>query len=223
MLREPVNPATRALARMLAQRYAHALHNADPVAAETVLSDALQASLQGTAICSQVIAPAMRWIGELWESDVISVADEHLATATTHHLLAKFHPALFPSPSRAGSATALVACVEGERHALGASMVADVLRSEGWRVLELGADVPTDSLTSALARHTPDLVALSAPTASSIPALEVALEHVSEICPRARVLLGGHGVPTHLREAHPWAAEVEEAIRLAGPAGQLTA
>ena len=108
--------ANRALARLLAQRYAQALRDADPVAAEEAIKVALQAGFDGAAICSRVIAPAMRWIGDLWERDSISVADEHLATAITHHLLGRLQASLFPPPHRTEAATALLACAEGEQH-----------------------------------------------------------------------------------------------------------
>jgi methanogenic corrinoid protein MtbC1 len=215
--------ANRALARLLAQRYAQALRDADSVAAEEAIQVALQAGFDGAAICSRVIAPAMRWIGDLWERDSISVADEHLATAITHHLLGRLQASLFPPPHRTEAATALLACAEGEQHTLGLSMIADVLRSRGWRVLELGASVPTEALVAAIDRHSPHLVGFSATMSSSIPSLTHALQRVAEAQPRARVMLGGNGIPVRLRETHPWAGEVEEAVHLVDPASIVAA
>jgi methanogenic corrinoid protein MtbC1 len=210
--------ANRVLARLLAQRYEQALRDADSVAAEEAIEVALQAGFDGAAICSRVIAPAMRWIGDLWERDSISVADEHLATAITHHLLGRLQASLFPPPPRTEAATALLACAEGEQHTLGLSMVADVLRSRGWRVLELGASVPAEALVAAIDRHSPHLVGFSATMSWSIPSLAHALERIAEARPRARVILGGNGIPGRLRETHPWASEVEEAVHLVDPA-----
>lgn len=215
--------ANRALARLLAQRYAQALRDADPVAAEEAIDVALQAGFAGPAVCSRVIAPAMRWIGDLWERDSISVADEHLATAITHHLLGRLQASLFPPPHRTEAATALLACAEGEQHTLGLSMMADVLRSRGWRVLELGASVPTEALVAAIDRHSPHLVGFSATMSWSIPSLAHALERIAEAQPRARVMLGGNGIPVRLRETHPWAGEVEEAVHLVDPVSIVAA
>jgi len=210
--------ANRVLARLLAQRYVQALRDADSVAAEEAIEVALQAGFDGAAICSRVIAPAMRWIGDLWERDCISIADEHLATAITHHLLGRLQASLFPPPHRTEAATALLACAEGEQHTLGLSMIADVLRSRGWRVLELGASVPTEALVAAIDRHSPHLVGFSATMSWSIPSLAYALERIAEAQPRARVMLGGNGIPVRLRETHRWASEVEEAVHLVDPA-----
>ena len=112
----------------------------------------------------------------------------------------------------------LLACAEGEQHTLGLSMIADVLRSRGWRVLEFGASLPTEALVAAIDRHSPHLVGFSATMSWSIPSLAHALERIAEAQPRARVILGGNGIPVRLRETHPWASEVEEAVHLVDPA-----
>ncbi len=206
--------ANRALARLLAQGYAQALRDADPSAAEAAITGALRAGMDGPVICSRIIAPAMRWIGELWERDAISFTDEHLATATTHRLLAKLQPALFPPPDRRRDATALLVCANGEQHTLGLSMVGDVLRSKGWRVFEMGADASADMVAVALARRAPQLVGFSATMSWSVPSLTRALERVAEIRPQAQVILGGIGIPARMREPSRWAGEVEEVVDL---------
>ncbi|MEJ7714169.1 MAG: cobalamin B12-binding domain-containing protein [Thermoleophilaceae bacterium] len=82
---------------------------------------------------------------------------------------AKLQPALFPPPDRPRDATALLACAHGEQHTLGLSMVGDVLRSKGWRVFEMGADVSADMVAVALAHRAPELVGFSATMSWSIP------------------------------------------------------
>ena len=47
----------------------------------------------------------------------------------------------------------------GERHGLGAAMLSDVLRGEGYAVLNLGPDTPAASLVAAM-RDADDMVAV---------------------------------------------------------------
>ena len=83
----------------------------------------------------------MKTIGELWERDAISVADEHLATEISQRVAARlFWRALNGRPRR--RERVVMAAVQGEEHVLGLRLAADVLESAGFDVLYLGADLP---------------------------------------------------------------------------------
>jgi len=142
----------------------------------------------------RVIAPAMWRIGCLWEEGAITVADEHLATALTHRVMASVYGASFGrATSRPGRI--LLAAVEGQRHALGLRMVADVLELAGYEVNYLGGDMPLDALLSAVRSRGPDIVGLSSTLESAASSLEAAVSQLGEAFPDLPILLGGQGVP----------------------------
>lgn len=144
----------------------------------------------------QVVTPAMYEVGRLWEAGAITVADEHLATALTHRVLAALRA---PQPFKQGFASdsrepcALLAAVQGEQHALGLRMAADLLESAGYRVAYLGADVPTNAVLQAVEAFTPDLVGLSATMPESTQHLEDIVAVMRTEHPRLPLLLGGQG------------------------------
>ncbi|HZL05810.1 MAG TPA: B12-binding domain-containing protein, partial [Coriobacteriia bacterium] len=127
----------------LARAYADTMRVGDPHAAATVIDDALSAGLSSVEIQARVIAPAMWGIGELWEGGGLTVAQEHLATAVSHHVLTRLYPGLLRREQRRGD-TVVVGAVHGEHHVLGLRMVADVFEGAGFDVRFLGADVPMD-------------------------------------------------------------------------------
>jgi methanogenic corrinoid protein MtbC1 len=142
----------------------------------------------------QVIAPAMYEVGLLWQKGAITVADEHLATALTNRVLAALRsPALVdealgrdPKQPRA-----MLAAVEGEQHALGLRMAADLLEDAGYQTVYLGADVPTEALLQAIEALSPDMVGLSATMPESQQVLEYAVARIRQEHPDLRLLLGG--------------------------------
>jgi len=146
------------------------------------------------ALYGRVIAPAMWRIGRLWEEGAITVADEHLATALTHRVMASAYGSTF---GRAASRTGriLLAAVEGEQHALGLRMAADVLELGGYEVIYLGGDVPLDALVSVIGSREPDLIGLSGTLSPNAPSLEAAASRLEESFPDVSVLLGGQAVP----------------------------
>jgi methanogenic corrinoid protein MtbC1 len=108
-----------------------------------------------------VIAPALELVGAAWELGLISVAEEHLATAAAERALATLYPHLVREP-RGPRGRVILAAAEGERHVLGLRMVADVLEGAGFDVLYMGADVPSASLVDLAERLRPVAVGLSA-------------------------------------------------------------
>jgi diguanylate cyclase (GGDEF)-like protein len=146
----------------------------------------------------RVIAPAMWRIGELWEQGEISVADEHLATALTHQVMAGVYGPSLGHKVKPGRI--LMAGVEGEHHALGLRMAADVVELAGYETIYLGADVPTADLLRAVAARGPDLVGLSATMPSSMQTLDRAIAEIHRASPDLLVLFGGQGVRPRERD-----------------------
>jgi len=174
----------------LSRLYLEALRAADASGAYRVATKALRQGMTTPELYQRVIAPAMHRIGELWECGAITVADEHLATALTNRILA----ALRPTPRGAAAprrGRALLAAVEGEQHALGLRMAADLLEDAGYDAIYLGADVPTGALLRAVESLSPELVAVTATMATLAPRLEAVAAELRRTHPSLGVLVGG--------------------------------
>lgn len=182
-------------AATLSRSYLDALRAADVAGAYRVASQALEV-MPLAALYQRVIAPAMHEVGRLWEEGAITIADEHLATGVTHRVLAALRPPELLERAlelRPGRPRALLAAVQGEQHALGLRMAADLLEDSGYEVAYLGADVPTAALLQAVGALTPDLLGLSATITESQRQLEAAVAAVRAEHPRLPLLVGGQG------------------------------
>lgn len=183
--------ADRAIGR-LSHTYQDALTVADAGGTGRVARRALGEGMGVAGLYQRVIAPAMWRIGELWAQGEISVADEHLATALTHQAMAGIYGPSLGHKVKPGRI--LMAAVEGEQHALGLRMAADVVELAGYETIYLGADVPTADLLQAVTARSPDLVGLSATMPSSVPSLDRAIAEIQRVNPNLTVLFGGQSV-----------------------------
>lgn len=147
--------------------------------------EGLERGIDAPRLALEVIMPAQREIGRLWQENRIGVAEEHLATAISQLVVSTLY-AHFPRQQPNGKRI-IVACVEGEQHELGARLVADFLEMEGFLVHFLGANVPTDSLVSMVRTERPNLVVLSSATTLHIAQLRSAVSRVR--------LVGGDALP----------------------------
>ena len=162
-------------------------------ALRVALDDGVDAGIAAPRIVLEIIQPAQHEIGRLWQENRISVAQEHLATAISQLVLAHLYPRL-PREARRGK-SALLACVEGELHAMGARVTADFLEMEGYDVHYLGASVPTDSLVEMVTEQRPDLLALSVSIPTHLGALREAVDRVCDATGgELPILLGGRAL-----------------------------
>ena len=142
----------------------------------------------------KVVQAALHEVGALWLANRITVADEHLATATAQAAVAALYP-LFRWPPR--GPRVIVACAQGERHDFGARMVADLLALDGWDERFLGADVPVEDLVRKVRKLTPKVVAISVTLSHHLRMAESAIRLVREALPTAKILLGGRAMIDH--------------------------
>jgi diguanylate cyclase (GGDEF)-like protein len=180
--------------KVVARRFASALRAAEGGQANAEALEARRSGLSVTDVHVRVITPAMYWIGELWMRGAITAADEHVATAICHRVLASLYASHRSHPADARS-TVVIAAPAGEHHGLGPRMVADVLELAGFRVIYLGTDVPSDALAAAVAEYEATVVCISLTMSVGATKLEEAIEAVADARPDTSVLLGGQGVP----------------------------
>lgn len=174
----------------LREAYVMALCAGEEAAAERAIRDAIDAGLGECTIYDAIMAPALRRVGEAWAAGELSVADEHLATQISTRMVA-----LQRELERVGArrvATRIMLCgLQDERHVVGLEMASSVLQHAGYEVLMLGADVPIDTLASAVERHRPAIVGFSATMATTAKVLPAAIYEVRAADERAGIIIGG--------------------------------
>lgn len=199
------------------ERFDDAVGRADQDAALAVVSDLLTAGVEPLTILEDLIAPVQRRVGERWQSGEWPVAREHAATSVSAVALEAVSRAVSREPDPARHA--VVACAEGEWHALPAGMIAAGLRSAGWRVTLLGASTPAARLTRYLQDLGPRATVISCSVAAALPAARDFVR--ASTTAGIPVLVGGAAFgPDRTRAdalgATAWAADLRTAVETAG-------
>jgi methanogenic corrinoid protein MtbC1 len=138
---------------------------------------------------SDVVLPALREVGRLWQTKEISVADEHAATEICRYVIFRVIDSI-PRDTRLPY-KAVVACVPGEEHEMAARVLADYMEARGWTVIFLGRSLPEDDLVAAVSENAADVVILSVTMIANLPALRDLLKRLREISPGAKAIVGG--------------------------------
>ncbi len=174
----------------LADRFLEALRRGEPKAAEAAADEALDCGVDVAGVHTQLIEPAMRSIGQLWERNRISLAEEHLATAISHEVAGRvFWRALGTAPR--SRERVMMAAVAGEQHVLGLRLAADVLEGAGYDVLYLGADVPLQALLDACRIHRPDVLGFTVSMSLHVPTMIWEIHELTKLEQPPRIMTGG--------------------------------
>jgi len=186
-------------------QYTKAIVDGDGKQASQIVDEYLDEGTSLVDLSVSMLQPAMYEIGQLWQTNQISVAHEHMATAITQNLMARAYTrSEFAEPI---DRRAVFTCIEGNHHSLGLRMVSDAYEVKGWDVEFLGSDTPTDSLLVFLDNQRPDLLAMSLSMPDQVIKLQQVLDMLnSELgSDMPAVVIGGlainalGGVPSRCR------------------------
>jgi MerR family transcriptional regulator, light-induced transcriptional regulator len=189
-------------------------------AAANVALEALSAGHSLQDIYVDVFQESLYEVGRRWETNQITVAEEHMATAIVQYVLAQVYERM-EAPSAERGRVVLTG-VQGEQHQVGANMVADALEADGWDVRFLGANVPHPTILKAIEDHDADVVGISATMLFNVPQVVRLVNDVRSRmgAERPRIILGGaafRSAPELWKElgADGFAPDVRTAVDLA--------
>jgi methanogenic corrinoid protein MtbC1 len=138
------------------------------------------------------VAPLMIGIGDAWLSGEIDVFHEHLCSSMIERYL--IAETLKSKPKRAFPVF-LFALPPGERHQLGLLMVEAVMAEAGAYIVNVGTDIPLNSLKIAATECKADVVVLTFSFSYPLRDVVPTLAHVRRLLPpRTLIWAGGAGL-----------------------------
>jgi DNA-binding transcriptional MerR regulator/methylmalonyl-CoA mutase cobalamin-binding subunit len=162
---------------------------------EALDSDRLAAQLEEAAVnlsrvelLDRLLVGLMKEVGEGCEDGRLRTAHEHLASAVARSFLGSMrgaYPAADTSPGIVVSTPAF------QHHELGALVIAATARSEGWRTVYLGPNLPAEEIAAAVRQKSASVVALSITYPGDDPALRQELRKLKRLVPGEVVLIAG--------------------------------
>ena len=164
----------------------------DDVAPRRVVADAVaQHGLE--AVCLDLLAPAARHLGELWNEDICTFTDVTIGLMRLQSaLLAVTVPVAGLAGAASARRTALLAPAPGDQHSFGLTMVAGFLERAGWSVTQMGDGAP-ESIEAALRGSWFGVLGISAGSAVKLASLRRILPRLRAVSrnPDLGIMVGG--------------------------------
>jgi methanogenic corrinoid protein MtbC1 len=117
----------------------------------------------------------------------------------------------------------VIGVVEGDVHDMGKNIVAGVLEASGYRVVDLGKDVPRDRFLESLKKTKASLLALSTMMSTPLENMRDVIEWVRRLHPEVKILVGGAPLDERLARSIGADGYAEGAADVPGEAARVLA
>jgi 5-methyltetrahydrofolate--homocysteine methyltransferase len=171
-------------------RIASAVTDGNVAAIDGLVGEALAGGVAPMALNDEVLVPALEEVGRRFERREVFLPQMMLAAEAVERAFARIKP-LLPKHAGAGRGTVVLATVQGDVHDIGKNILASMLESHGYRVVDLGKDVPAATIVEAARRESADAVALSALMTTTAAQVPVVVKALREAGVSAKVMVGG--------------------------------
>ena len=178
----------------------------------------LDGGLQPMALIETHVIPTLTEVGKRYESGKIFLPQLMQSAAAAKRAIAEATarmPAAKPRPEK----TVVLLTVEGDVHDIGKNIVATMLQSYGFHVLDLGKNVPPAEAVAALQSSGAKLLGLSALMTTTVPAMRDTIALTRQTLGGAvQIMVGGAVLTPALAQeigADFYAADAMAAVRVA--------
>jgi len=141
----------------------------------------------------KAIIPAMDEVGRRMRECEFFIPEVLIAARAARASSDILRPLLVGDEAVTAAGTVVCGTVKGDLHDIGKNIVAMMLESAGFRIVDLGADVAPDTIVDAVRRKQADFVALSALVTTTMVNMKGAIEALAAagLRDKVRVLVGG--------------------------------
>ncbi len=179
----------RSFSASVQERLLYALLHHNTQQADQLIADAL-AVLSPEVVILDIIRSVLNEVGELWQQDKISIANEHLAT---NYLRQRLLMWMVSGPPPRTQHSIVLACAPDEWHEGSLLILGALLRRRLWPIVYLGQSVPLPDLASFVHNVNPSMVVLNAMTEETAKNLMDWPKLLPDVVSKGRPIVGFGG------------------------------
>jgi 5-methyltetrahydrofolate--homocysteine methyltransferase len=162
-------------------------------AALALVKDALNAGESAHTILQEALMQAMNEIGYLWNKGDAFLPEVMGAAQIFQKAADYLEPSLIADGHKEQLGTVVIGTVYGDLHNLGKNLVAVMLRTAGFNVVDLGINVSSEAFIGAARKHHARIIGLSALLTTTMVEQKLLIENLIEAGCRKefKVIVGG--------------------------------
>ena len=149
-------------------------------------------STDSMVVINDYIIPALDIVGKGFEEKKVYLPQLLMSAEAAKSAFAVIKEKLESSGKKEEpKGTIVVATVKGDIHDIGKNIVKVLLENYSFRVIDLGKDVPPETIVETVVKEKIQLVGLSALMTTTVPAMAETIKQLREAAPWCKVVVGG--------------------------------
>lgn len=158
---------------------------------EELVKEALENGAVAQDIIDKSLIPAITHVGKLFDKQIYYLP-QLISSAETMELgIGVLEPVLAQNKDKEPLGTIVMATVEHDIHDIGKNLVVLMLKNYGYDVIDLGKDVPAETIIEAAKEHNADIIGLSALMTTTMMEMKKVVNLVKENNMDTLVIIGG--------------------------------
>lgn len=189
--------------------------NKGTVVAKT--KEAIEQGEEASVLLNDILIPAINEVGDLFDKQKYFLPQLIASAETMKIAIDYLEPYLQSGNDNDNLPTIVIATVEGDIHDIGKNLVALMLKNYGYRVIDLGKDVPKETIIETAIQEKADVIALSALMTTTMQEMRHVIEYAKEKGVNAKVIIGGAVITEDYAEeigADGYSKDAAEAVKL---------
>ena len=155
------------------------------------VEEALAAGAQPGDIISGRLIPAINDVGDKFEKQVYFLPQLIASASAMQTAIEHLEPLLARGDENGGTATIVIATVEGDIHDIGKNLVVLMLKNYGYNVIDLGKDVAADTIVNTALEQNAQIIGLSALMTTTMMRMKDVVELAKEKGCDSKIIIGG--------------------------------
>lgn len=142
-------------------------------------------------ILNDILLPAINQVGDFFDKGKYFLPQLIAGAEAMKAAIEYLEPLLLETDGLREMPAVVIATVEGDIHDIGKNLVALMLKNYGFRVIDLGKDVPREKIIEAAKEHNASVIALSALMTTTMQEMKKVIEYAKENGVSAKIIIGG--------------------------------
>ena len=184
----------------------------------SIVNKALEQGENPSDLLNQCLLPAINEVGEYFDKGKYFLPQLIGSAEAMKNAIEVLEPLLLKDVDSSQMTTVVLATVEGDIHDIGKNLVALMLKNYGFRVIDLGKDVPASNIIKAAKEHQARIIGLSALMTTTMQKMREVVALIREEQLDIKVMIGGAVITQEYADeigADGYSNDAADAVKLA--------
>lgn len=144
-----------------------------------------------SAVIEKYLIPGINQVGEYYDNKKYFLPQLIAGANAMKEAMEYLEPLLLAGKKDEAKATVVIATVEGDIHDIGKNLVVLMLKNYGYRVFDMGKDVPAESIVKKAVEEHAEIIGLSALMTTTMMRMKDVVDEANRVGCTSKIIIGG--------------------------------